>query len=113
MFNGLPEPLEIPLKHFDEIGGPKSHILYNNGWAFAGATPFGWGHQVASYGGICQPIVVHWPKGIEEKGGLRTQWYHMIDIAPTVLEAVGVPQPGVVYGVRQKPLEGVQHAPQL
>ena len=107
VFNGLPEPLDIALKNFDEFGGPKSHILYPNGWAFAGATPFGWGHQVASYGGICQPIVVHWPKGIKEKGGLRTQWYHMIDIAPTVLEAVGVPEPGIVYGVPQKPLEGV------
>ena len=107
VFNGLPEPLDIALKHLDEFGGPKSHILYPNGWAFAGATPFAWGHQVASYGGICQPIVVHWPKGIKEKGGLRTQWYHMIDIAPTVLEAVGVPEPGVVYGVRQKPMEGV------
>ena len=107
VFNGLPEPLDIALKHLDEFGGPKSHILYPNGWAFAGATPFAWGHQVASYGGICQPIVVHWPKGIKEAGGLRTQWYHMIDIAPTVLEAVGVPEPGVVYGVRQKPIEGV------
>ena len=94
VFNGLPEPLDIGLKHLDEFGGPKSHILYPNGWAFAGATPFAWGHQVASYGGICQPIVIHWPKGIKEAGGLRTQWYHMIDIAPTVLEAVWVPEPG-------------------
>ncbi len=107
VFNGLPEPLDIALKHLDEFGGPKSHILYPNGWAYAGATPFAWGHQVASYGGICQPIVIHWPKGIKDKGGLRTQWYHMIDIAPTVLEAVGVPQPAVVYGVKQKPIEGV------
>ncbi len=107
VFNAVPEPLEIPLKHFDEIGGPKSHILYPNGWAFAGATPFGWGHQVASYGGICQPMVVHWPKGIKEKGGLRTQWHHMTDIAPTVLEAAGLPEPGVVHGVRQRPFEGV------
>ena len=107
VFNGLPEPLDIALKNLDKFGGPQSHILYPNGWAFAGATPFAWGHQVASYGGICQPIVVHWPKGIEEKGGLRTQWYHMIDIAPTVLEAVGLPEPDVVYGVKQKPIEGV------
>ncbi len=107
VFNGLPEPLEVALKNLDKFGGPQSHILYPNGWAFAGATPFAWGHQVASYGGVCQPIVVHWPKGIDEKGGLRTQWYHMIDIVPTVLEAVGVPQPDVVYGVKQKPIEGV------
>ena len=107
VFNGLPEPLGIALKHLDEFGGPKSHILYPNGWAFAGATPFAWGHQVASYGGICQPMVVHWPKGIKEKGGLRTQWHHMIDIAPTVLEAAGVPQPAVVHGLHQKPIEGV------
>ena len=52
-------------------------------------------------------MVVHWPKGIAEKGGLRTQWTHMTDIAPTVLEAVGVPEPAVVHGVQQKPLEGV------
>ena len=54
VFNGLPEPLDVALKHFDKFGGPKSHILYPNGWAYAGATPFGWGHQVASYGGVCQ-----------------------------------------------------------
>ena len=107
VFNALPEPLDIALKHLDEFGGPTSHILYPNGWAFAGATPFAWGHQVASYGGICQPMVVHRPQGIKEQGGLRTQWYHIIDIAPTVLEAVGVPEPGVVHGVPQKPIEGV------
>ncbi len=107
VFNTVPEPLDVALKNFDQIGGPKSHILYPNGWAFAGATPFGWGHQVASYGGVCQSMVAHWPKGIAERGGLRTQWMHMIDIAPTVLEAVGVPEPTVVNGVRQKPLEGV------
>ncbi|MFZ0917351.1 MAG: arylsulfatase [Candidatus Udaeobacter sp.] len=107
VFNALPEPLDIALKHLDEFGGPKSHILYPNGWAFAGATPFGWGHQVASYGGICQSMVVHWPKGLKEKGGLRTQWHHIIDIAPTVLEAAGLPEPGVVHGVPQQPIQGV------
>ena len=107
VFNGLPEPLDVALANLDKFGGPHSHILYPNGWAFAGATPFSWGHQVASYGGVCQPIVIHWPKGIEEQGGLRTQWYHMIDIAPTVLEAVGVSEPEVVHGVKQKPIEGV------
>ena len=107
VFNATPEPLEIALAHLDDFGGPGSHILYPNGWALAGATPFAWGHQVASYGGICQPVVVQWTKGIEEKGGLRTQWHHMIDIAPAVLEAVGVPQPEVVHGVSQRPIEGV------
>ncbi len=107
VFNATPEPLEIALAHLDDFGGPGSHILYPNGWALAGATPFAWGHQVASYGGICQPVVVQWTKGIEEKGGLRTQWHHMIDIAPAVLEAVGVPQPDVVHGVSQRPIEGV------
>ena len=107
VFNATPEPLDIALKNLDEFGGPKSHLLYPNGWAFAGATPFAWGHQVASAGGICQPMVVHWPKGMKEGGGLRTQWHHVIDIAPTVLEAAGVTQPAVVHGVRQKPIEGV------
>ena len=107
VFNGLPEPLEVALTNLDKFGGPESHILYPNGWAYAGATPFGWGHQVASYGGICQPMVVHWPKGIKEKGALRTQWHHIIDIAPTVLEAAGLPEPEVVYGVPQTPIHGV------
>ena len=107
VFNGLPEPLDVALKNLDKFGGPESHILYPNGWAYAGATPFGWGHQVASYGGICQPMVVHWPEGIKEKGGLRTQWHHIIDIAPTVLEAAGLPEPKVVLGAPQTPLQGV------
>ena len=107
VFNGLPEPLEVALTNLDKFGGAESHILYPNGWAYAGATPFGWGHQVASYGGICQPMVVHWPKGIKEKGALRTQWHHIIDIAPTVLEAAGLPEPEVVYGVPQTPIHGV------
>ena len=106
VFNGLPEPLDVALQNLDKFGGPESHILYPNGWAFAGATPFGWGHQVASYGGICQPMVVHWPKGIKEKGALRTQWHHIIDIAPTVLEAAGLPEPKVVHGVPQTPIHG-------
>ena len=107
VFNGLPEPLEVALANLDKFGGPESHILYPNGWAYAGATPFGWGHQVASYGGICQPMVVGWPKGIKGKGALRTQWHHIIDIAPTVLEAAGLPEPEVIYGVPQTPIHGV------
>ena len=100
VFNGLPEPLDIALKNLDKFGGPQSHILYPNGWAFGAPRPLPGATRVASYGGICQPI--SWSIGRKvsrrRRGGLRTQWYHMIDIAPTVLRQLGSREPDVVYG---------------
>ncbi|WP_425613832.1 arylsulfatase [Anatilimnocola sp. NA78] len=107
-FNGVPETVPEILKHYDDLGGPKSYPHYAAGWAVAGDAPFTWTKQVAgSYGGTRNPLVVHWPKGIEAKGELRSQWHHVIDIAPTILEAAGLPEPTSVNGTVQSPIEGV------
>jgi arylsulfatase A-like enzyme len=107
-FNGVPEPIEEQLKHIDDLGGPLGHNHYAAGWAVAGDTPFSWTKQVAgSYGGTRNGMVVFWPKGIKAKDEIRSQWHHVIDVAPTVLEAAGLPEPRVVDGTPQIPIEGV------
>ena len=108
VLNGLPDPVEDQLEHLDDFGGPLSYNHFHAGWAVATNTPFQWTKQVAShYGGTRNPLVVHWPKGIEAKGELRSQWHHVNDIAPTVMEAAGLPFPRSVNGAAQKPFEGV------
>ena len=108
-FNGM-AALETPafmVSKMDELGTPSSYNHYAVGWAWAMDAPFQWTKQVASHwGGTRNGTIVHWPKGITEKGGLRTQFAHVIDVAPTVLEAAGVPQPTMVNGVQQAPIEG-------
>jgi hypothetical protein len=82
--------------------------MYPVGWALAMNTPYQWTKQVAShYGGTRDGLVVHWPNGIRARGAVRHQWHHVIDVLPTVLEAAGLPQPRIVNGVRQQPVEGV------
>ena len=96
------------MKHYDELGGPTSYGHYAAGWAVAGDTPFTWTKQVAAnYGGTRNGMVVHWPKRIKAKGEVRSQWHHVIDIAPTILEAAGLPEPKSVNGTPQTPIEGV------
>ena len=105
---GIPEDPAYVLQHLDEIGGPKSYNHYPVGWAWAMNTPFQWGKQVAShFGGTRNPLVIAWPDRIKDKGGIRSQFHHVIDIAPTILTAAGIPEPTEVNGVKQKPIEGV------
>ena len=107
-FNGVQETVPDVLKHYDELGGPSTYSHYAAGWAVAGDTPFTWTKQVASnYGGTRNGMIVHWPKGVKAKNEVRSQWHHVIDIAPTVLEAAGLPEPKTVNGITQTPIEGV------
>jgi hypothetical protein len=104
----VPESLEENLKHIDEIGGPKHFNHFPAGWAWAMNAPFQWTKQIASHlGGVRNPLAVSWPARIKDKGSVRPQFHHVIDIAPTIYEAVGVPFPEILNGVAQKPLEGV------
>ncbi len=107
-FNGVPESVADVLKHFDDLGGPNSYGHYAAGWAVAGDAPFTWTKQVAgSYGGTRNGMVVHWPQQIKAKGEVRSQWHHVIDVAPTILEAAGLPEPKVVNMTPQTPIQGV------
>jgi arylsulfatase len=108
-FNGMAE-LETDdflLSKMDEFGSPSSYNHYSIGWAHSLNTPYQWTKQVASHwGGTRNGTIVHWPNRIEEKGGLRHQFSHCIDVAPTILEAAGIPEPTFVNGVMQSPMEG-------
>lgn len=105
---GIQLGLESTLKQIDEIGGPKSEPHVPVGWAWAMDAPFQWTKQVAShFGGTRNPLVVHWPKGIKAKGEIRDQFHHVIDVVPTILEAAKIPEPKIVNGIVQKPIEGV------
>ena len=107
-FNGVHETVQDILKHYDDLGGPMSYHHMAAGWAVAGDTPFTWTKQVASsFGGTRNGMVIHWPKGIKAMGEVRSQFHHVIDIAPTVLQAAGLPEPKVVNGTPQAPIEGV------
>jgi arylsulfatase A-like enzyme len=92
----------------DKFGGPEAYNHYAVGWAHAMDTPYQWTKQVASHwGGTRNGTIVHWPRGIKGKSETRTQFHHVIDVAPTILEAAGLPEPTMVNGVLQKPMEGM------
>jgi len=110
-FNGVPEKVEDMLKVLDQWGGPETYPHMAAGWAVALDTPFAWTKQVASdHGGTKVGLAVHWPAGIRSKGGVRPQFHHVTDIAPTILAAAGLPQPTTVNGTRQRPMDGVSMA---
>lgn len=112
MFNGVQVPVEAQLKYFYDVWG--TDRTYNHmavGWSWAFDTPFSWTKQIASHlGGVRQGMAVSWPGHIKDVGGLRTQFHHMIDVVPTLLEVCGIQQPEYVDGIKQSPIEGVSFA---
>ncbi|ETW21165.1 arylsulfatase, partial [Mycobacterium gastri 'Wayne'] len=109
--NGLQEDPEIVLSKIDEFGGPKASNEYPVGFAWAMCTPFQFTKQFAShFGGTRNPMIVTWPQRINDGGGLRSQFHHVIDIAPTILQAAGIPAPTTVNGVAQQPYDGISLA---
>ena len=109
-FNNVPDSLEENLKMIDELGGPKTFNHYAWGWTFAGDTPFRRWKRETYRGGISDPFIVHWPKGIKAEGEIRTQYAHAIDMVPTVLEALGIEAPTSIKGVTQSPIQGLSFA---
>lgn len=110
MLNGMAavETVEFLKSKIDDFGGPKAYNHYAVGWAHAMDTPYQWTKQIASHwGGTRNGTIVHWPRGIKAKGEVRSQFHHVIDVAPTILEAAGLPAPTIVNSVQQAPLEGV------
>ena len=106
-FNNVQETVQEMLKHYDEWGGPTTYPHMAAGWAVAGDTPFMWTKQMPSnYGGTRNGMIVSWPKGIKATNEIRSQWHHVIDVAPTVLEAASLPEPKSVNGTVQSPIEG-------
>jgi arylsulfatase len=108
--NGLPdiETDEFLLSKIDDFGTPDAYNHYAVGWAHALCTPYQWTKQVASHwGGTRNGTVIHWPNGVTDRGQCRNQFHHVIDVAPTILEAAGIPAPMIVNSIQQAPLEGV------
>jgi len=106
------ETVEFMTARIDDFGTPKAYNHYAVGWAHAMDTPYQWTKQVASHwGGTRNGTIVHWPNGIDAKGEVRSQFHHVIDIAATVLDAAGLPEPRVVDGIEQMPLHGVSMKP--
>jgi len=109
-FNYVPESLETNLATIDELGGPDTYNHYPYAWAWAGDTPFRRWKRETYRGGISDPLIVHWPRGIQARGEFRGQYAHAIDMVPTVLEALGLEAPRTLRGAAQSPLEGVSFA---
>ncbi|HYM29812.1 MAG TPA: arylsulfatase [Candidatus Cybelea sp.] len=109
-FNGVAESLEESMARLDEIGGPLSHTNYPWGWAQVGNCPGKRYKQNTHGGGVRDPLIVHWTKGVADRGAIRHQFHHVTDIAPTVLEVVGIPAPAAVNGVSQMPVHGTSLA---
>jgi arylsulfatase A-like enzyme len=106
--NGIVGRAEQMMAHIDNWGDATTFPHFAIGWAWAGNTPFQWTKQVAShFGGTRNGMVLHWPKGIKSRGEVRSQFHHVVDVAPTALAAAQVPQPKLVNGVKQRPMDGV------
>ena len=107
-FNGYPDSIDENLALIDQLGGPDAYNHYPTGWAVGFSTPFRMFKRYSQYqGGICDPLVIHWPAGITAKGEVRQHYHHCTDIVPTILDCCGVSMPEVVDGYEQTPLPGV------
>jgi arylsulfatase len=109
-YNGFEESLEDNLAHLEELGSPLTHNHYPTGWAMAGNTPFRRYKSTVHYGGVRDPLILHWPARIGDHGGVRTQFHHAVDTYATLLDLVGVDAPEVYRGVPQLPVHGVSIA---
>jgi Arylsulfatase A and related enzymes len=110
-FNGVELPVAEQMKWYDAWGSDQTYPHMPVAWTWAFDTPFKWTKQIPSFwGGIRQPMAISWPKRITDKGGVRNQFFHVIDVVPTLLEVTGVPAPKFVDGIEQKPIEGVSFA---
>lgn len=107
-FNGYPDDIASNLAMIDRLGSPDTYNHYPTGWAVAFSTPYRMFKRYSQYaGGTCDPLVIHWPKGIKAKGEMRHQYHHCTDIVPTILECCGLRMPDIVDGIKQTPLPGV------
>ncbi|MGW4772544.1 arylsulfatase [Nocardia sp. NPDC004278] len=107
-FNGYPDDPAENMRYLDRLGSPDTYNHYPTGWAAAFSTPFQMFKRYAQFsGGTCDPMVIHWPKGIKAKGQIRHQYHHCTDIVPTILEVTGIQMPDEFRGVKQYPINGV------
>ena len=113
-FNGIAEPLDFTLSHIDDLGGPNTFNHYPVGWAWAMNTPFQWTKQIASHlGGIRNGMAIAWPGHIDNPGSVRSHFGHVVDVVPTLYEAIGIEPPERVDGIQQQPIEGTSFLPAL
>ncbi len=106
-FNNVPDSIEANLDRIDELGSPSSYNHYNTGWAWAFDTPFPYWKRFAGYeGGVADPLLVSWPKGIDASGEVRDQYVHAVDLVPTLYDMLGIEPPEVLKGYTQSPIEG-------
>ncbi len=112
-WNALPRTVEEGVERIDEIGGPDIHNNYPWGWTVAGNTPFRRWKREVHEGGVADPMIVHWLAGLDARGQVRHQYVHAIDVAPTLLDLLGIEPPGVIAGIEQRPLEGASFAESL
>ncbi|MCD4725504.1 MAG: arylsulfatase [Bacteroidales bacterium] len=107
VLNGMQTPFDANMRNYDNWGQWDSYPHYHAGWAMAGNTPFPYFKQSEHRGGQHDALVMHWPNGIKAKGEIRSQYHHISDIAPTIMEAAGVERPDEYHGIEQQPFTGV------